>query len=219
MQYFVPKEFRMGIFSKPSQTSAYVPPASTSTLLGDSAQPAAGQYDDLNRLPATTVELRFRRVNLGGYDTGKDHAFIVVTDNVMGKQWVNQAGPWRAAQKGTFGFVDASSEEYKKDESRDYDAPYKTAGRFSTDASADSVAHKLEGFANRFNENGVPYELPTAQLPMVPPGVAEHTSTLNSNYYGGTAWQHLTGSVPSLPIGINAPGWGDHLREPYGAIP
>jgi hypothetical protein len=76
----------MGIFSS-QPTYRYVPPIKAkSTLLGESAQPDAGQYDDLNRSPATSVELRFRRVGSLGLTTTRDHAFVVVTDNATGKQ-------------------------------------------------------------------------------------------------------------------------------------
>src|SRR5581483_11111622 len=68
----------------------YEPDAPATSIFGDSAQPAAGQYDDLNRSPATTVELRFRHVRFPGYDTGYDHAFIVATDNATGRQY----HPW-----------------------------------------------------------------------------------------------------------------------------
>lgn len=54
---------------------------------------------------------------------------------------------------------------------------------------------------------------------MVPRVMQDVLPTRNSNYYGGLAWQHLTGSVPKLPDGIGTPGWGDHIRDPYGAIP
>ena len=100
----------MGIFSKPKRTYDYVRPVnSTSTLLGPSAQPDAGQYDDLNRSPATTVELRFRHFAFPSGETTRDHAFIVVTDNSTGKQWVHQAGPWGPAGDPIMGSIDAGT--------------------------------------------------------------------------------------------------------------
>lgn len=206
----------MGIFSKQSQSSAYVPPQTggNSTLLGDSAQPAAGQYDDLNRSPATSVELRFRHVRYPGYDTGYDHAFIVVTDNLTGEQWVNQAGPWGPDGDPVLGSLEATTDEYKSGKSRDYDAPYKPVARFTTDASPESVKEKLEVFSDRFNRGRTTYELPPVPLLMVPPDVRSRLPTRNSNFYGGAVWDYLTSSVPKLPDSIDAPGWADHLRAP-----
>lgn len=196
----------------------YEPDAPATSIFGDSAQPAAGQYDDLNRSPATTVELRFRHVRFPGYDTGYDHAFIVATDNATGRQVVHQAGPWGPGGNTILGGIAASTEEYTKDKSRDYGASYRAVSRFQTDASIDAVKRKLEEFSDRFNREQMPYQLPP-MLPMVPRATRDRLPTLNSNYYGGAAWEYLTGTSLKLPDDIDAPGWADHLRAPIGPPP
>lgn len=67
--------------------------------------------------------------------------------------------------------------------------------------------------AKRFPTN------PATVLPMIPSSMQDYFPTRNGNYYGGYAWDYLTGSVPKLPAGFDAPGWGDHARDQYGAIP
>jgi hypothetical protein len=54
---------------------------------------------------------------------------------------------------------------------------------------------------------------------MIPRAMQEISPTRNSNYYGGFLWQRLTGSLPQLPSDMDAPGWGDHVRDSDGAIP
>lgn len=158
----------MGIFSKPKQTYSYVPSVNTpSTLLGDSAQPETGQYDDLNRSPATSVELRFRRVAFPGWETTRDHAFIVVTDNATGEQWAHQAGPGGPAGDPVLGAIKVDTDDYKKG-ARGYDAPYRAVARFTTDASPDSVLGKLATAGDRFQDNRASCQLPPDILPMVP---------------------------------------------------
>lgn len=213
----------MGIFSSQPKSSPYVPPLNVeSTLLGESE---AAQSDDLNRSPATTVELRFRHVSLptklppwARVGTSRDHAFIVITDNTTGEQWVNEAGPLSMDGAPVLGTTNATVENYDKNYSN-YDVPYKTIARFTTDAPASVAKGKLESFANRFNDNQLDYQLPPDVLPMIPSNMQDRIPTRNSNYYGGYAWQYLTGSVPALPAGMDAPGWGDHARDPFGAMP
>lgn len=209
----------MGIFGKPKPTYNYVPPADTpSTLLGRSAQPEAGQFDDLNRAPATSVELRFRRVAFPGWRTTRDHAFIVVTDNATGKQWVHQAGPGGPDGDPLLGSIKVDTDVYDKD-ARGYNDDYRTVARFSTDTSPESVAKRLATYGNHFENSGASYQLPPDVLAMVPATRQDELSTRNSNYYGGLVWQNLTGKVPKLPSDMDAPGWGDHTRDPSGAIP
>jgi hypothetical protein len=205
----------MGIFSKQSQQSAYVPPQTggSSTLLGSSAQPEAGQYDDLNRSPATSVELRFRHATPGQYDTGFDHAFIVITNNQTGEQSVHQASSLGPQGSNLFplpmGTITATTDPYDA-KAHGYNQPYRKIAAFNTDASAESVRKSLDDFGNAFNKKAIPYVLPDVRIPFVPVNRRPIFPTPNSNYYGGAAWQFLTGSVPELPTEIDAPGWGDH---------
>jgi hypothetical protein len=116
------------------------------------------------------------------------------------------------------GSIDAGTGAYKKGE-RGFDDPYRTVARFMTDASPVSVTDKLTAFSDRFNQSGVNYQIPPDVLPLIPHSMQDVMPTRNSNYYGGLVWQYLTGSVPKLPGDMDAPGWGDHVRDPYGATP
>lgn len=216
----------MGIFSKQPDSPAYVPPQAGGipTLLGDNAMPAPGQNGDLNGSPATSVELRFRHVVLKGHDigfpkehdTGFDHAFIVVTDNRTGAQYVHQASPrgpqganWFPSALGT---VIATTDPYNA-KSNGYDLQYKKVASFDTDASPEHIRDSLTGFGAAFNMKSIPYTMPDLKLPLVPRNRHPLIPTPNSNYYGGAAWQSLTGTVPELPQDIDAPGWGDHRLD------
>ncbi len=111
------------------------------------------------------------------------------------------------------GTIKATTDTYDKN-ARGYDQPYRKAAAFNTDASPESVRKSLDDFGSAFNKKSIPYVLPDARIPFVPPNRHPLLPTPNSNYYGGAAWQFLTGSVPELPAEIDAPGWGDHrLRE------
>jgi hypothetical protein len=162
-----------------------------STILGDGALPVGGEYRDLNRSPATSVELRFRNVILDGKNTGFDHAYIVVTDNQTGTQTVHQASPrgpqgnnWFPLPMGT---IDASTEPYGP-ASTGYGQPYRKVASFNTDASAGSVSQSLDNFGTTFNKKSIPYALPDIRIPFVPPTRHPSVPTRNSNYYGGAAW-------------------------------
>jgi hypothetical protein len=213
----------MGIFSSQPKSSPYVPPLKAkSTLLGESE---AATSDDLNRTPATTAELRFRHVPLppgapswAQMKTSRDHAFIVITDNTTGKQWVNEAEPDTLFGDPVLGRIKAGTVTYDKGYSN-YDLPYRTVAQVTTDAPALEAKERLDSFADRFTQNKVDYQLPPDVLPMIPPSMQDVIPKRNSNYCGGYAWQYLTGSVPKLPAGFDAPGWGDHTRDPFGAMP
>lgn len=205
----------MGIYSKQNQSSAYVPPqnGSNSTLLGGNVLPVADVQNDLNKSPTTNVELRFRHVILGGRNTGFDHAYIVITDNRTGEQSVHQASPQGPQGSNLFplpmGTIIATTDPYDS-ASNGYNQPYRKVAGFNTDASAESVRASLDGFGKAFNRKAIPYVLPDVRIPFVPANRHPIFPTQNSNYYGGAAWQHLTGAVPELPTEIDAPGWGDH---------
>ncbi|HTR87899.1 MAG TPA: hypothetical protein VMI56_25685 [Reyranella sp.] len=195
-----------------SKPSTYVPPRNGvgPTLLNSSAQPEAGQYDDLNRSPATTIELRFSPVQTGtDQTTVGHHGYIVVTDNISGKQWKSEAGPTGQRVRGLLpsGFLEAHTRE-KGDTVKD---PTQAA-TFTTDVPAEEVAARLTKFSDAFSQRKVPYRLPDYLLPGVPESYLRDPppSTTTSNYYAGAAWEHLTGSLPRLPSGVFAPGWGEH---------
>ena len=148
----------MGIFSKANQSAPYVPRPTegASTLLGDSAQPAAGLNDDLNKSPATTVDLHFAPVlSASG---GSYHGYIVVTDNASGTQWTNEGGPDGARMSGLLpgGHLEASTTKHGPG----VGPGSRQAASFTTDAPADQVADRLTNFAQNFTAKKLPYNLP-----------------------------------------------------------
>ncbi|MBS0538465.1 MAG: hypothetical protein JSR47_06905 [Proteobacteria bacterium] len=199
------------------QSSAYVPPQTegNSTLLGGGVLPAADVRGDLNRTPATSMELRFRHVLLDDNkrDTGFDHAYIVVTDNRTHEQSIHQAGPFGG--NGAYGFpyalgrIAATTSKYDQ-ESRGYGQPYRQVAVFNTDTPAEDVLRSLNAYGDAVNKQAIPYTLPDVRMPFVGRPKNPWFPTPNSNLYGGAAWQFLTGSLPELPDGVDAPGWGDH---------
>jgi hypothetical protein len=72
------------------------------------------------------------------------------------------------------------------------------------------VQRALDGFGAAFNKKAIAYALPDVRIPFMPANPHPWFLTPNSNLYGGAAWQFLTGSLPDLPAGVDAPGWGDH---------
>lgn len=190
-------------------SSAYVPPQkeSNSTLLGGGVLPASDVRDDLNRTPATTVELRFEPIaRSGGLFS---HGFIVVTDNKSGSRWRNE-GHGEVTMLGTMpgGMLSASTSNSTVEQANSS----KLAASFSTDAPADEVAQRLTQYGSAFSAKRIPYTLafpPPEDLYGLAPSIPMH----NSNYYIGSAWEHVTGGLPRLPPGISAPGWGDHRSK------
>lgn len=189
------------------QSSAYVPPQndSNSTLLGGGILPAADVSDDLNRSPATTIDLRFTPVQSGA---GRmSHGFMIVTDNATGKQWRSEGMPEgrRALGQIPGGALLALTSVLQPNERIDG----RPAASFSTDQPAEEVAGRLAAFSSAFTAKRLPYGLPIIP-PVDPYGLAPpRFPVTNSNYYAGAAWQHLTGALPDLPRDVVAPGWGD----------
>jgi RHS repeat-associated protein len=143
---------------------------------------------------STTVDLRFREVILGGVDTGAMHGFIVVKNNLTGKQWVSQGGPDYSVPCA-YCLVplpsDQSWTEPYTSSNTGYGQPYVSVSSYTTSMSTDLIVDQLTQFSNQFNSEELPYLYPTP----------------NSNFYAGEAWQNLTGSIPALPSNVNAPGW------------
>lgn len=136
------------------------------------------------------------------------HGFIVVTDNVTGKQWLSEGMPEGASVRGMLpvGALTASTAELPQGQH----AGGRQAASFVTDVPADEVAKRLTTFSSGFSAKRLPYDLPITP-PVDPFGMAPpRLPVRNSNYYAGAAWDHLTGSVPPLPRDLVAPGWGDH---------
>ncbi|MBS0547753.1 MAG: hypothetical protein JSR24_08395 [Proteobacteria bacterium] len=190
------------------QSSAYVPPQTegNSTLLGGGVLPAADVRGDLNRTPATTVELRFNPVIGGNY-----HGYIVVTDNATNRQWVSEGGPDGVRSSGQLpgGYLTAGTLAKSPGER----LGSKSAASFLTDIPADQVAKRLGRFSDNFSARRLAYQIPISE-PAYPYAIATQEPPVhNSNYYIGAAWDDLRGEIPSLPRGVSAPGWGDHRRE------
>jgi len=177
-------------------------------LLGAGVVPGADLRDDLNRNPSTTVDLRFRPVEVVGAG-GMSHGFIVVADNATGKKWISEGGPGGQSIRGTMPASPLTASTVGSD------AEAQPAGRrtasFVTDVPADEVAKRLTAFSSTFSAKRIPYDLPI-DPPVDPYGIVPpvHLPVRNSNYYAGAAWEHFTGTVPELPRDITAPGWGDH---------
>ncbi len=188
-------------------------------MLGSDEPVTWASTGDLNRSPATTVELLFREVTPQGVKTGLDHAYILLTDNATGEQWINEARPSGPKGDGWFpypmGTVRASGKKYVK-EVTGYGQPYHAVARHVTDESTDSIRRRLDDFAESFNKKNIPYSLPDLRVPFVGFPKNPLFPTPNSNYYAGLAWEHLTGSTPRLPSAVDAPGWRDHLIEGWG---
>lgn len=121
-----------------------------------------------------------------------------MTDNNNGKQWINQGGPGDPKQVpcdrcfGTWQPDQAWLDSYTPS-SRGYKDPYVLAARIYTNMAAVSVVRQLQQYTAHWNSLGLPYEFPSP----------------NSNTFAAGAWRNLTGSVPALPPGVNAPGYGD----------
>lgn len=148
-------------------------------------------HETLSKL-ATSVELRFRSV-LGV--TPFDHAYIIVTDNVNGGQTISEGSPFGPPGDGSrpvFGSIEASIEPYGK-HSSGYTERYTLVASFDADVAATKIVEMLRSFSGEFNKLRIPYLI----------------ESLNSNSYGGPAWEMLTGSIPKLPSNLRAPGWAD----------
>lgn len=218
----------MGIFSEAQKKREYVPRSNAgfSTLLGGWAQPESGQQGDLNRSPATTVDLYFSKVASADYNTGSHHGYIVVTDNATGKRWLSEAAPstnWHRYPMGTVKAFTTSiptgpqptNEELALQGRLNADRDRRVAS-YSTDLSPEAVAEKLKAFSDGFTRRNIPYQLPRPALFLpgqdslsLPPPLVQ-----NSNYFAGASWEKLTGGLPSLPLSVSAPGWGDHQFDP-----
>ncbi|HXC55053.1 MAG TPA: hypothetical protein VNU97_07145 [Rhizomicrobium sp.] len=129
---------------------------------------------------STTVVSHFREVVFGGWDTGAMHGFIVVRNNLTGKQWVSQGGPSYDVPCAYCLLPlpsDQSWTEPYTSSNTGYSQFYVSVSSFTTDLSSDAIVGQLSQFSNEFNSEELPYLYPTP----------------NSNFYAGEAWQNLTG--------------------------
>lgn len=139
--------------------------------------------------PATKVELRFRSV----FGSPWSHGFIVVTDIKTRAQVVSQAspgGPHCPECSLLEGSIYATTEPYGLN-SRGFHDHYYVAAEYTTDIAAAAIAGDLRNFSTNFNAMLKPY----------------FVEIQNSNTYAATAWRSLTGSIPSLPSNVDAPGY------------
>lgn len=80
----------------------------------------------------------------------------------------------------------------------------------TTNLPAAGIAAALDTFATGFNARQIPYSLPSR---IVGAEIEPFQSApLNSNTYAREAWQSLTGTIPTLPSTVRAPGWFSPLQ-------